>query len=124
MVASRDSGAGTMASDKEKDPGLKSFKISDQVKQPVDKPRPWARATPKAGAPGAPADGAAGGSAGFPRIEALVEQDAPDLSGFDKRAAELDEMVKAAKSPKEKAAATKAAAAYAKARALISYLLE
>lgn len=93
---------------------LKSFKISDQVKQPVERPRPGQK---KGEAPAA-------SSTGFPRIEGLVESDAPDLSGFAARQATLEEMAKAPGSPKEKAAAKKAAQAYAKARALIDYLLE
>ena len=98
------------------DKGLKSFKISDQVKKPVEKPRPWARAAPQGDT--------GGGSAGFPRIEALVESSAPDLAGFDKRAADLEEMAKSAKTPKDKNAPKKAAGAYKTTRALIDYLLE
>lgn len=96
---------------------LKSFKISDQVKQPVERPRPGHAGQKKGEAPAA-------SSTGFPRIEGLVESDAPDLSGFAARQATLEEMAKAPGTPKEKAAAKKAAQAYAKARALIDYLLE
>ena len=93
---------------------LKSFKISDQVKPTVDKPRPKAQSQEQAPA----------ASAGFPNIEALVESAAPDLSGFDARRAQLDELAKGKGSPKDKAGAKKAELAYAKARALIEYLLE
>ena len=95
-------------------PELKSFKISDQVKKQVDRPKGKA----------ASVEAPAGSSAGFPRIESLVESAAPDLSGFDGRQAQLEEMAKGKGSNKEKAGAKKAAVAYAKARALISYLLE
>ena len=94
---------------------LKAFKISDQVKPTVDKPK---GPSSKEGPP-APA-----ASAGFPRIEALVEAAAPDLSGLEAREAELLEKAKAKGSNKDKAAAKRAATAYAKARALIAYLLE
>jgi hypothetical protein len=93
---------------------LKPFKISDQVKQPVDRPRPGQK-QPEAPEPS---------SAGFPRIEALVEADAPDVSGLEARQAALEEMAQGTGSNKEKAAAKKAALAYAKVRALIDYLLE
>ena len=92
---------------------LKSFKISDQVKPTVDKPRP--KSQEQAPPPS---------STGFPNIEALVESAAPDLSGFEARQAQLDEMTKAPGSQKDKAGAKKAGIAYAKARALIDYLLE
>lgn len=95
---------------------LKSFKISDTVK-PTD------RSKGKKSEEEAPSPGSSG-SAGFPQIEALVESAAPDLSGIDGRHAQLDEMAKGPGSPKEKAAARKAAVAYQKARALIDYLLE
>lgn len=94
---------------------LKPFKISDQVKPTVDKPR-----ASKAAAQEQPA----AGSAGFPNIEALVESAAADLSGLDARHAQLEEMAKGKGSPKDKAAAKKAAGAYGKARNLIEYLLE
>lgn len=93
---------------------LKSFKIADQVKQPVERPRPGQKKT----------DDVTSSSAGFPRIEGLVESSAPDLSGLAERHAALDEMARGKGSNKEKAAAKKAAQAYAKARELIEYLLE
>ncbi len=93
---------------------LKAFKISDQVKKQVDRPK---------GAPPAEAE-APQASAGFPRIEALVESDVPDVEGLAERQGLLEEMAKGKASNKDKASAKKAAAAYAKARALISYLLE
>lgn len=94
---------------------LKSFKISDQVKQPVERPRPGQKT--KESAPSS-------SSAGFPRIEALVESQAPDLTGLAERQAALEEIASGKGSPKEKAAAKKAAQGYARARALIDYLLE
>jgi hypothetical protein len=95
---------------------LKSFKISDQVKQPVERPRPGQK---KGEAP------PVSSSAGFPRIEGLVEsEDTAQLQGLADRQAQLEEMAKAPGSQKDKAAAKKAAGAYAKARALVDYLLE
>lgn len=93
---------------------LKSFKIGDKVKKPVEPPKAGAKAEP------APAPG----SVGFPRIEAVVEQDQPDLSGLQARRAELEAMAGAAKANKDKAAAKKAALAYQRAEELIGYLLE
>ncbi|MCC7072798.1 MAG: hypothetical protein IT383_15835 [Deltaproteobacteria bacterium] len=99
-----------MASDE-----LKSFKVGDKVKKPVEPPRPSA----KAEAPPAQAS-----SVGFPRIEGLVEADQPDLAGLEARHAELLAMAESAKGNKDKAAAKKAALAYQRARELIAYLLE
>ncbi len=99
-----------MASDE-----LKSFKVGDKVKKPVEPPRQGAKAEP------APQ---AAGSVGFPRIEALVEADQPDLAGLEARHAELVAMAGSAKANKDKAAAKKAAQAYQRARELIAYLLE
>jgi hypothetical protein len=93
---------------------LKSFKIGDQVKQPVERPRPGQKKEPEGPPP----------SVGFPRIEAVVEQDQADLSGLESRQAALEEMAKTGGSNKEKAGAKKAAAAYQKTRELLSYLLE
>lgn len=90
---------------------LKSFKISDQTKQPVDRPR--AKAAGKADA--------APPSVGFPRIEAVVESG--DLGGLGDRLAVLQEMARNG-SNKDKLAAKKAAAAYERASALLGYLLE
>lgn len=92
---------------------LKSFKISEQVKQPVERPRPGQ----KNAAEPAP-------SAGFPRIEAIVESDAPDLSGLASRCALLEEMAAGKGTPREKAAAKKGAQAYARTRELLAYLQE
>ena len=89
---------------------LKSFKISDQAKAPVE------RAKGKTEEP-------APSSVGFPHIEALVESAAPDLGGLESRLAQLNEMAKSG-SNKDKLAAKKAAAAYEKAKALALYLLE
>jgi hypothetical protein len=88
--------------------GLKSFKISDQRKKPIEK------ATKKDATPP---------SVGFPKIEALIEQDSPDLSGLHARKQALDEMTSSATTPKDKAAAKRAAEAYAKSLALIDSLL-
>lgn len=90
---------------------MKSFKISDQQKPGVAKP------TAKKGEAEAP-------SAGFPTIEALVEQSAPDLSGLDARHAQLAELAKSGASNKEKAGAKKAAVAYERAKDLVEHLLD
>jgi hypothetical protein len=91
---------------------LPSFKISDQVKAPVERPK-----AKKEKDPGPPP------SVGFPRIEAVVESGNPDtLAGLQTRMAVLQELAKSG-SNKDKLAAKKAAAAYEKTRALIDYLL-
>lgn len=92
---------------------IKAFKISDAVKQPVERPRPGQKAQP------APPPVA---SVGFPRIEALVESDAPDLTGIEARLLQLDELAKSSKSQKEKLAAARAAKSYEKTRALLQKL--
>lgn len=97
-----------MASDE-----LKGFKISDQVRQRVDRPA----AADKKGRP------AEQESVGFPRIEALVGSEKPDLSGLSERMAKLQELA-AAGSMKEKAGAKKAAVAYERAADLLEHLLE
>ncbi len=91
---------------------LKSFKISEQTKQPVERTR---NKNAKDEAPSAPP------SVGFPRIESVVETG--DLGGFDERLATLQEMARSG-SNKDKLAAKKAAAAYERASALLGYLLE
>jgi hypothetical protein len=91
---------------------LKSFKISDQMKPTVDQPRAKEEPAPSTG------------SAGFPKIEALVEAAMPDTTGLEQREAELLEMSKGKGTNKEKASAKKAAQAYNKTRALIAYLVE
>lgn len=90
---------------------LKGFKMSDQVKQPVDRAR------------GKKADAAATPppSVGFPRIEAVVESG--ELGGFASRHDALKELAKSG-SNKEKLAAKKAAGAYERAQLLLNYLLE
>lgn len=98
-----------MASDE-----LKSFKVGDKVKKTVEPPRPGAKAEPATQVP----------SVGFPRIEAVVEADQPDLTGLQARHAELSALAAAAKANKDKAAAKKAALAYQRAQELIAYLLE
>lgn len=89
---------------------LKSFKIQSRVGSRVDRP------SAKAGAKDAAE------SVGFPRIEAIVETEAPDLSGLTARHAQLQEMSKAG-APKDKAAAAKAAVAYERATDLLEHLL-
>jgi hypothetical protein len=93
---------------------LKSFKVGDKVKKPVEPPKPGAKAEP------APEPA----SVGFPRIEALVEADQVDLSGLQARRAELEAMASRGKANKDRAAAKKAAVAYQRAEELIGYLLE
>jgi hypothetical protein len=95
-----------------KDEDLKSFKISDQVPKTVDRPKGGKKAEEPHP------------SAGFPRIEALIEQDAPDFGGMEARYKELQELEKSAKTAKEKAAAKKAALAYSHALGIIGYLLD
>ena len=91
---------------------LQSFKISDQVKSPVERPK--AKKDSSAGPPP---------SVGFPRIEAVVEAgNADTISGLQARLATLQEMAKSG-SNKDKLAAKKAAAAYEKTKALLDYLL-
>jgi hypothetical protein len=91
---------------------LQSFKISDQVKSPVERPK--AKKDKDAGPPP---------SVGFPRIESVVESGGADtLAALKSRAATLQEMAKSG-SNKDKLAAKKAAQAYEKARALLDYLL-
>ena len=94
---------------------LKGFKISDQVRQRVDRPGGEKKGK---GAGGGDAD-----SVGFPRVEALVGSEEPDLSGLSARMTALQELA-AAGSNKEKAGAKKAAVAYERAADLIEHLLE
>lgn len=89
---------------------LKGFKISDQVKSPVEKPR-----AKKAEAAAPPP------SVGFPRIEAIVESG--DLGGLEGRLNQLKELAKSG-SNKDKLAAKKAASAYERAQTLLRYLLD
>ena len=92
---------------------LKSFKISDQVKAPVDKPKSGA-------GPAEPAP-----SAGFPRIEALIENDSIDLADLKGRVAELQALANnASASPQEKGGARKASLAYRHLNELIDHLVE
>jgi hypothetical protein len=94
---------------------MKSFKIGDQQKPGVQKP-----GGKKADATAAPAS-----SAGFPRIEGLVESAKPDLSGLEARTAQLAELAaKPGASNKDKAAAKKAVVAYERAKDLVEYLLD
>jgi hypothetical protein len=88
---------------------LKGFKISDQVKAPVERPR---SKKPEAGPPP---------SVGFPRIEAVIESG--DIGGLEGRLLQLKELQKVGGN-REKLAARKAAAAYERAFALLRYLLE
>jgi hypothetical protein len=94
---------------------MKTFKIGDAVKKPVERPRPGAKVA--AALPAAPPT-----SVGFPRIEALVEAETPDLTGLDARMAALLELHRVATSPKNKLAAQRAARAYEKAKLLIEQL--
>lgn len=91
---------------------LKSFKISDQVKRTVDKPKPGeeiAAPTP---------------SAGFPRIEALIENDSIDLEWVAARRNELLALSNASDTlPKTKSGARKAALAYKHVGELIEHLM-
>jgi hypothetical protein len=88
---------------------LKSFKISDQVKQKVDRPR-GKSAQPEAS------------SVGFPRIEQLLEAEEPDLSGLGQRMDALDELSQSG-SAREKAAAKKARAAYDRTVDVLEFLV-
>lgn len=94
---------------------MKSFKVQDAVKKAVDRPRPGQKQP--AAEPDPPA------SAGFPKIEAIVEADG-DLADLEARMATLGELAKASKSQKEKLAAQRALKAYERARALLAHLLE
>ena len=90
---------------------LKSFKISDQIKAPIDKPKADAGAT-------GPAP-----SAGFPRIEALIENDSIDLGDLKNRVSELQALSNSGEaSPKEKGGARKASLAYRHLNELIEHL--
>lgn len=92
---------------------LKSFKIGDQKKPGIGKPAAKKAAERESS------------SVGFPRIEAVVEAEKPDLSGLQARHAQLSEMAAVPQaSNKEKAAAKKAAVAYERAQDLVEYLLE
>lgn len=90
---------------------LKSFKIQSRVNQRVDRP--------SAAKSSAETESS---SVGFPRIEAVVEASSPDLQGLATRRAQLQELAKTG-SAKEKPAAQKAAIAYERTEALLSYLL-
>jgi len=88
---------------------LQNFKISDQVKKTVDRPRKTASAEDQP-------------SAGFPTLEALVEQETVDVAGLQERHAQLSEMSKSG-SPKEKQAAKKATVAYERALDVVEFLV-
>jgi hypothetical protein len=93
---------------------LQSFKISEQVKAAVDRPRGKKDKDKSSGPPP---------TVGFPRIEAVVESGGDDvLLALQQRLATLQEMSKSGAN-KQKLAAKKAAAAYEKASALLQYLL-
>ena len=95
------------------DKDLKSFKISDQVKQQVKQPSGSARATKSVAEPPP--------SVGFPQIEATVE--VGDLTDMEGRLEQLRELAKSG-SNKDKLAAKKAVGAYERGLALLNYLLE
>lgn len=91
---------------------LKSFKISDQVKTPVGKPKSENDAL--AGAP----------SAGFPRIEALIENESVDLSIINSRLSELQALSSSADATSaDKAGVRKATLAYKHLNELIEHLV-
>ena len=89
---------------------LKEFKISDQRKPGLKQPQKQQDAAPPP-------------SVGFPRIEALVEAEEPNIDGFGERHNALDELMQHG-SAKEKGAAKKAKVAYERAQDVIEYLLE
>jgi hypothetical protein len=94
------------------DEDLKGFKISDQVRQRVNRPG------------GSSKEGAAveSSSVGFPRIEGLLEGEDLDLSGFGERMSALQELATSG-SNKEKAGAKKAAIAYERVTDLLEHLV-
>ena len=96
---------------------LKTFKISDQVKPAVGQSQARAKAK------GAPAQ-AEPASVGFPMIEALVESDAPDISGLNTRLEQLTALQSESRNNKEKAGAKKAVIAYERTIDLLQYLLD
>ena len=90
---------------------LKSFKISAKVPRTVDRKK-----SGDSGAEPAP-------SAGFPVIEALLEQDEIDLGGFGERRAQLADLATNGADNREKANAKKAAIAYERTHDLLEHLL-
>lgn len=91
---------------------LKSFKISDQVNAPIGKPKAGAGAAPPAP------------SAGFPRIEALIENDSIDLGELKNRVTELQALSNSGgASPQQKGGARKASLAYRHLNELIEHLV-
>ena len=93
-----------------KDQDLQAFKASDNQQTPM--PR---------GGKGKAAPAEAPVSAGFPTIERLLEQEVPDLTGFNERIAQLREMQESG-SAQQKGAARKALAAYERCADLIEFL--
>lgn len=91
---------------------LKSFKISAKVPRAVDRKKPAGDAA-KEEAP----------SAGFPIIEALLEEEEIDLGGFGDRHAALADMAQNGADNREKANAKKAAIAYERTHDLLEYLI-
>ena len=91
---------------------LKSFKISDQVKRTVDKPKKGEDALLSAP------------SAGFPRIEALIENDSIDLEWVEARKNQLTALSNdGSADPQTKGGARKAALAYKHVGELINHLV-
>lgn len=91
---------------------LKSFKISDQVKRTVDKPKKSADG------------GMVAPSAGFPRIEALIEGDAIELEWIESRRSQLIALSNdGSAAPQTKGGARKAALAYKHVGELIDHLV-
>ena len=91
---------------------LKSFKISDQVKRTVDKPKKGEEAVLSAP------------SAGFPRIEALIESDSIDLGWVEARKSQLAALSNDSSADTQtKGGARKAALAYKHVGELIDHLV-
>lgn len=91
---------------------LKSFKISDQVKRTVDKPKKGEEAVLSAP------------SAGFPRIEALIESDSIDLGWVEARRNQLVALSNdGSADPQIKGGARKAALAYKHVGELMDHLM-
>ncbi len=90
---------------------LKSFKISAKVPRAVDRKKPKGEGTIEAP------------SAGFPIIEAMLEQEEVDLGGFGDRHAQLADLAQNGADNREKANAKKAAIAYERTHDLLEHLL-
>jgi len=91
---------------------MKNFKISDQLPRGAER-----RAKPKTETQQPQS------SAGFPHLEALLEQEELDLSGFGQRIDALESLSENGGN-KEKAAVKKARVAYERTIDVIEFLLE